>query len=121
MIIGFQAVLFARRRLARWLPSTVGGKGAASIAPAFYRRFERLLSRLGLRRNQGQTANELASAAARRLAAGNGHAAAGLPAEVVAAYYRVRFGGQRLDKTEAEAIEQSLAVLGTSVIQAQKQ
>jgi len=85
-------------------------------APAFYQRLERLLARLPLVRKEGQTANELATVAQARLMEAEGAVlAARVPSEVVAAYYRVRFGGHRLDKSETEAIEQALAALAPAV------
>jgi transglutaminase-like putative cysteine protease len=85
-------------------------------APPFYRRLESLLSRISLRRATGQTARELASAAACRLEqSGAAEATAELPAEIVAAYYRVRFGGAALDKNEQAEIEQALVQLTPAV------
>jgi hypothetical protein len=44
------------------------------------------------------------------LAAGNPRLAS-LPATVAEAYYRVRFGGQPLDKPQTDTVEQALAEL----------
>jgi transglutaminase-like putative cysteine protease len=85
-------------------------------APPFYRRLESLLTRISLRRVSGQTARELASVAASRLEqSGAAEAIAELPAEIIAAYYRVRFGGAALDKNEQAAIEQALVQLTSAV------
>jgi transglutaminase-like putative cysteine protease len=106
------------RRWQRWRDSTAG---AAALAPGFYRRLEKLLARLPLRRQRGQTPRELAASAGVQLATSNeARPAAHLPAEIVAAYYRARFGGDRLDKTETDAIEQALATLAPAVSQAKK-
>ncbi|MDX1946536.1 MAG: DUF3488 and transglutaminase-like domain-containing protein [Pirellulaceae bacterium] len=78
--------------------------------PLFYRRLEALLAQLQVRREAGQTARELARQAEVALA-GGGPQVAALPAEIVGAYYRVRFGGAALDKTEIDAIEHALAQL----------
>jgi transglutaminase-like putative cysteine protease len=80
----------------------------------FYRRFERLLARHGIRRAKGQTPLELARAAATRLASANGssQAAIPLPARLVATFYRVRYGHAALDSTEAHAIDLALAEIG---------
>jgi transglutaminase-like putative cysteine protease len=80
--------------------------------PAFYLKLESLLARMQLRRSRGQTSRELADAAAGRLVErGHGGELAHIPADVVNAYYRVRFGGAALDKNELVAIEQALAQL----------
>jgi len=108
----------AFRRWRRWRGIAVG---TSAHAPAFYTRLEKLLARLPLKRRQGQTSRELAADAGARLAAApQARATAELPAEIVAAYYRVRFGGDRLDKNETAAIEQSLAQLAPAVSQAKK-
>jgi hypothetical protein len=79
-------------------------------------RLEKVLLRLHLRRRAGQTPRELAADAGKQLA-GRKHepASSKLPGEIVAAYYRVRFGGDRLDKNETAAIEQDLAELTRAV------
>jgi transglutaminase-like putative cysteine protease len=88
-------------------------------APRFYRRLQSLLGRMHVRRAAGQTARELASDARARLGRIDpGGRAAELPAEIVTAYYRVRFGGAALDSHEEAAIEQALAQLAPAVKQA---
>jgi hypothetical protein len=80
--------------------------------PAFYRKLEALLARMHLRRGRGQTSRELAAAAAGRLSGrGHGSDVTEIPADIVNAYYRVRFGGAALDKSELVAIEQALVHL----------
>jgi hypothetical protein len=94
---------------------------AACRPPWFYRRLERVLARLRLRRAAGQTPRELAQAAGAKLAAAaTSQDAAELPDEIVQAYYRVRFGGATLDNREAAAIEQALAKLVPAVSQARQ-
>ncbi len=78
----------------------------------FYRRFESLLARQGLRRAAGQTPQEFARVAAARLAGAGDHPElAALPGHVVAAFYRVRFGGLPLDNSQRETVEHGLAEL----------
>lgn len=103
--------------LTRWRTGGATGCRAKSLgAPPFYRRLESLLARVSLRRASGQTARELASVAASRLEqSGAAEATTQLPAEIVAAYYRVRFGGAALDKNELAAIEQALVQLTPAV------
>jgi hypothetical protein len=85
---------------------------AARSRVEFYRRFEVLLARHGIRRAAGQTQLELAHYAAARLTASLGpRRAAALPAHLVAAFYRVRFGHATLNASEALAVEQLLSQL----------
>jgi hypothetical protein len=118
LLAAVQASRLAARALAPyWRKRRHAAHSAA--APEFYLRLERLLAGLPLARGAGQTPRELAAAAQRRLVAVEGAAlSARVPAEVVAAYYRVRFGGARLDKNEMQAIEQALASLAPAVRQA---
>jgi protein-glutamine gamma-glutamyltransferase len=121
LLIAGQCLRLAGRALNRWRSGEKRTARAARSAPAFYQRLERLLARLPLVRQEGQTARELAIAAQTRLSQAEGAVlAARVPSEVVAAYYRVRFGGHRLDKSETEAIEQALAALAPAVRQAKK-
>jgi len=116
-----QCGLWMRKYFGRWLGRSEPGSGPVSQAPEFYVRLERLLARAGLRRRRGQTPSELAADAEQRLAEGNGGGSvAALPAELVETYYRVRFGGARLDKNETDAIEHALAALVPAVSQASK-
>jgi transglutaminase-like putative cysteine protease len=98
-----------------WLAVTGGDwRAAHRAAPivAFYRRLETVLARYGLSRPASMTQHEFALLAAGHLAQ------AGLPGYVIAAplrvadaFYRVRFGGERLDNYELQAVEQALSVL----------
>jgi transglutaminase-like putative cysteine protease len=97
----------------RWQPNR---PATAHEPPPFYGRLERLLARLPLLRACGETPQELAADAKRELSRRErAREAAELPAEVVAAYYRVRFGGHRLDKSEIDAIERALVILEGAV------
>lgn len=79
----------------------------------FYERLERLLAQIGIRRNVHQTQREFARTASLQMGGLGPEAAAlaTLPAQVVDAFYRVRFGEVALDETQASAIEQSLTQL----------
>lgn len=89
---------------------------STSGAPAFYLRLERLMARLAIERRPGQTPGEMAAIAGDRIAAlGAGSGVAVLPAELVAAYYRMRFGKGRLDKVESDGIEQALKKIEAAV------
>jgi hypothetical protein len=117
LVYGLRA---AGRAIGRWRRPR-SATSASPGAPDFYRRLERLLAKLPLARRRGETPRELAAAAQAKLAAVEGAAlTASVPGELVSAYYRVRFGGGRLDKNETEAIEQALASLAPAVNQAKK-
>jgi hypothetical protein len=116
-----QGALLAGRLLRRWLLWRSAAGIAVSKSPEFYRRLERLLARMALRRRRGQTPQELANVAEDRLADSYAkNAVAHLPLDIVETYYRVRFGEERLDKREMAAIEQALAALVPAVSQARK-
>ncbi|HEY2413387.1 MAG TPA: transglutaminaseTgpA domain-containing protein [Pirellulaceae bacterium] len=87
-----------------------------NAAPAFYHRLERLMARLTVVREPAQTPREMAALAGERMAAlADGSAVAALPAKLVDAYYRLRFGKGRLDKVESDAIEQALKKIEAAV------
>jgi hypothetical protein len=116
---GIWLTFFLLRRLRR--EPGRGTRHRKLVPPAFYRRLEALLARLSLKRAAGQTARELAAVAADRLDDRAPQAAVSeLPAEIVDAYYRVRFGGAALDSHEQAAIEHALAELTPAVHQAQR-
>jgi transglutaminase-like putative cysteine protease len=103
----------------QWRQSGNGAAGRRSIPPPtiqFYRRLEAALSRLGLSRGLGQTPRELASQASERLAALLPQAAvAQLPARLVEAFYRVRFGQADLPEEDSRAVEGLLVRLEEAV------
>lgn len=74
---------------------------------AFYNRLEDLLASRGRRRRPAETPQEYVDHAVRELSLLHGDALRSL----VAAFYRVRFGGDALDNTEAQAIEKALTDL----------
>jgi protein-glutamine gamma-glutamyltransferase len=90
--------LFKRRRT----------RVAARSRVEFYRRFEALLARHGLRRAANQTPLELAHRAAAHLAARAAHDSVHLPRRLVAAFYGIRYGGARLDGAEAQRLQHLL-------------
>lgn len=85
------------------------GLNVNAVDVAFYSRLESILSKLGVARNSTQTPREFASTAERHLVALEFSAnATVLPASIADTFYRVRFGGSRLDSGEAEAIARDL-------------
>ncbi len=104
-------------RVGRMLWQRFVGKGGrisrgSRSSVEFYRRFEQIVQRLGLRRIAGQTPREFAHVVGDRLVAMNGRREqAELAMQVVEAYYRVRFGRQKLDPASAQSVERALAEL----------
>ncbi|HID76064.1 MAG TPA: DUF4129 domain-containing protein, partial [Planctomycetaceae bacterium] len=106
--------LCALARLARILWSRVARHRDDSrrVQVAFYRRFEALLARRGLRRRTSQTPREFATAAGGQLAAVTGHAGLeGLPRQVADAFYQVRFGDTALEPLQEQAVDEALGRL----------
>ena len=103
----------------RWMASPRGKQ--ANRSPSFYRKLEKLLAQIPLARKQGETPREMARQAGAKLALAIGPVkAATLPDQLVTAYYRVRFGNDRLDKVETEAIEQALTEIDAAVKQSRR-
>ena len=75
----------------------------------FYRRLEVTLSRQGIEKEPRQTQREFANAARESLLKRQlTERIAEIPAQIVAQFYRVRFGGATLDSQEVETIELAL-------------
>jgi hypothetical protein len=124
--------LFLLRRRARRALGWVWSKrkrravtvSAENLQVEFYRRFEALLARRGLKRRPNQTQLEFARFAGHHLAEGP-VAAKGEPRgapptlaavrRLVDSFYRVRFGHAALDSRQGEAVEQVLDQLEQSV------
>jgi transglutaminase-like putative cysteine protease len=112
-------VLAGAARFLRWgwsllrrVGVVVGDARRAARAVAFYERFRRLIAREGLQRQATQTQQEFAREVCRRLSARL--APAGLecfPEELVADFYRVRFGQQPLADSDLEDLDARLAAL----------
>jgi hypothetical protein len=83
-------------------------RAAAKSRIEFYRRFEALLARHGLRRAATETPLELARRASTVLSARGAIHVNGLPSRLVAAFYDIRYGQKPLDRVTAAALEQSL-------------
>jgi hypothetical protein len=115
LFLGLRAGWVAIRRRG-WLGTTPPVQETPVLE--MYRRLEAVLAPLGLVRGSSQTAHEFALAAGGELADSvEFHRLAPLPGRVVAAFYRLRFGGHTLDPPEAEAVEQALTELETSLQQ----
>jgi len=74
----------------------------------FYRHLERILARHGMRRPRGQTQQEFTRQAITRIST---FPAVSVLNRVTEAFYRVRFGGEFLDKQEIHELERALAQL----------
>ncbi len=117
---GLLVLVFGVRGMRRLLPR-LWARLSGWVVPAarrdhpkveFYDRLETLLSRQGLVRDAAQTQREFAAAAGARIAARTGRSQLqSMPAQVVEAFYRVRFGRLPLDNPQTEAVEHALAEL----------
>jgi transglutaminase-like putative cysteine protease len=116
MLGAWQSCRWAAPHIVGWLRHSRSRRARPTRAPVFYLRLEQLLARIALVRRAGQTPRELAGMADAKLASSAAtDSAAGLPTAIVAAYYRTRFGGDRLDNSETAEIERSLARLADAV------
>lgn len=83
-----------------------------AVVVEFYERFESLLARYGMTRSENQTQHEFAVTVGGEFRAQESlRPLAKLPRQLTDLFYCVRFGGQTLDKQQAEAVEQYLAQL----------
>lgn len=113
MVLSTLVLLLAR--VVRWVWPRIDWSHLAFWRPergrrspvAFYNRLEDLLARRGRSRRPAETPQEYVDHAVRELSLLHGDALRSL----VAAFYRVRFGGDALDNTEAQAIEKALTDL----------
>jgi transglutaminase-like putative cysteine protease len=97
----------SNRRRSRHPRRSSPGRFAASVE--FYRRWEALFQRRGLRRIPSQTPREFAREAGARLAEATGQPQLRDAALCVSnAFYEVRFGGATLDDQQTAAVEDAL-------------
>ncbi|HVW37219.1 MAG TPA: transglutaminase domain-containing protein, partial [Pirellulales bacterium] len=90
------------------------GRGGARVE--FYERFEALLARRQWVRAASQTPREFALSLGGQFAESPAtRPAAALPRRIVETFYRVRFGGQRLDNSESQAVEQAISDLAAAL------
>ena len=115
-ILGRLVWLLGRRLRTLWLGNHAAAGGRRRVEVEFYRRFENLAARRGMVRPAGQTQREFAAAVGHRLADVAGTCPlASLPELIADAFYRVRFGLQPLDNSQAQAVEHALAELAAGV------
>jgi hypothetical protein len=119
MVLATLAVFASR--LVRWAwrridwSQWVFGRSASGrrSTVAFYNRLEESLARRGRSRRPAETAQEYVDHAVRELSLLHGDSLR----QLVTAFYRVRFGGDALDKTEMQEIEKALADLERTPLQ----
>jgi hypothetical protein len=104
----------------RWLGRDNGkpsrGRGRQAFDVDFYRRMESLLAKLRILRPASVTQRAFAVDAGSQLALRTDDPRmARLTVEIAEAFYRVRFGGEALDKSRADSVEQALASLERAV------
>ncbi len=113
LTIGFYALRFLFR-LCWQLFTTQWDKGAHRRGPKveFYRKFESILAKHGIRRSDQQTPSEFAASVTDRLSHnGSNESLQEIPGNVVDLFYRVRFGGDRLDTSDMQRLESWLGKL----------
>ena len=117
VVLGRRRISAAVRRLSSVLAWRGGGRpDGRTTGVAFYRRLERILARQGLTRPPHQTQREFALQAGARLAkCGLLEPLPALPLGIVEAFYRVRFGGEPLDRSQATTVEEALDRLARAV------
>ncbi len=101
----------------RWLRGPVVNSASLSAGTLFYRRLTQLLAQLELERTPFETQGEFAVRAARFLT-GQGHSTQSVvevPAQVVNAFYRVRFGHLELEPASLEELDARLDELEASM------
>jgi hypothetical protein len=113
----YRAGAWLVRRFFRWFGGGDRGESARSPGVAFYRRLVHLLAEFGLDRPPAETQHEFAHRAAIFLTGrGSGtEAVAGVPAQVVDAFYRVRFGHSELPPGTLKHLEVQLDALEASL------
>ena len=110
---GFYAIRLLLRPLRRfWRRFWIKRETSRRPRVEFYRRFESLLARRGMRRRPNQTPREFAIAAADDLRASAAEpSVASIPAKIVELFYRVRFGLDHLDANDSQRLESLLQQL----------
>lgn len=111
------SLVWAAKRLLRLLSGMkrlADEQARRHVSVAFYERFRRLCETLGLIRAPSQTQREFAAAVSRALGE-RLPAAAGIPAEVTAAFYDVRFGAVTLTADQLHRLDAWLTQLETAV------
>jgi len=111
VLVGFyRAARYLVRRLGCWIAARRRRAGGAARTDVdFYRRFQVILGRRGMRRAAWQTQREFARTVGRRLAEEPGiDELTPLPERIADAFYQVRFGGRPLDKTYRLAVEHAI-------------
>ena len=116
LVVGAFAIIGVvawRRWMNRRVPAHRSRNGRPDASPPpevpFYRKLERILAKHGIRRAHGQTPREFAVVAGSQLRELDGGAQiAGLPRQIVDAFYKVRFGGRPLDEQQTADIQSVL-------------
>jgi protein-glutamine gamma-glutamyltransferase len=114
LILGAMLLLRMRSRFWRGLRRLWGPRRSReAIRIAFYERFERLCSRLGLIRAGSQTQREFAHVASPRIrdATVSSDGLPELPPRLVELFYRVRFGEETLPKPIIDELDRDLSRL----------
>jgi transglutaminase-like putative cysteine protease len=118
LLVGLYGLLSRlTRRLLRWFRGPENDLSALSAGVGFYRRLAQLLSECGLERPPAETPHEFARRASGFLIGRGTHPepVSEVPAQVVDAFYHVRFGHRELLPEELQRLEQRLDALQASL------
>jgi protein-glutamine gamma-glutamyltransferase len=100
----------------RWRSRRPAARGRSARRVEFYEQFEALLARYGMPRTPNQTPREFALATGGYLAESPLSQQAGpLPRRIADAFYRARFGRQKLDNQELQSVEKALSDLAAAL------
>jgi hypothetical protein len=113
--IAAKALIWMGKRLWLWWHGPADDSAGLTAGILFYRRLAQMLAEFDLTRTPAETQNEFALRASRFLS-GRGEETqivADVPARIVDAFYKVRFGERDLDSKTLEELEASLDSLQT--------
>lgn len=110
LVACYRLLLILIRRIATWLRGDDARAALLTVGAGYYRRMAQLLAECGLERPPAETQAEFAQRAYLFLTGGGSatEAVAEVPALVVDAFYRVRFGHLDLDSEDLRILESRL-------------
>jgi protein-glutamine gamma-glutamyltransferase len=117
LVVAYRVFRWVWRRLVRWFSGAEQDTSALAAGVAFYRRLAQLLAEFGLERPPTETPHEFARRSSGFLAGRRpaSEPVADVPPQVVAAFYRVRFGNQSLTPETLRHLDSRLDALEASL------
>ena len=115
-ITNFLRVVFGRETWQKFRQSRTPAPIRGKPSVEFYDRLESLLAQHGWQRLPGQTQYEFAQEVGGQLAdQPHRQKVASMPRRVVEAFYRIRFGGDKLNYQELQTVEQAMTALQSTL------